>query len=90
MWWRIGTRVEGTDIEGYSLGKQSRRKNIIQPFVIFYSLVQGYTHLLWSRADLLYSLVSVLPQADVLKMAQELMRTEIRVCVRSPVEAQSG
>src|SRR4029450_9722617 len=38
MLWLIGTLVEGTDIEGHSLRKQSRRKSIVQPFMIFYSL----------------------------------------------------
>jgi hypothetical protein len=42
MWWWIGTRVEGADVEGYFPGNQSRRKNIVQPFIIFYSL--GYRH----------------------------------------------
>ena len=41
MLWLIGTLVEGTDIEGYSLRKQSRRKSIVQPFMIFYSLGQS-------------------------------------------------
>src|SRR6266852_4303839 len=36
--WRIRTLVEGTDTGRDSLGKQSRRKRIIQPFIIFYSL----------------------------------------------------
>jgi hypothetical protein len=39
--WRIGTLVEGTDTGRDSLGKQSRRKRIIQPFIIFYSLGGG-------------------------------------------------
>src|SRR5712691_548604 len=38
--WRIRTLVEGTDTGRDSLGKQSRRKRIIQPFIIFYSLAQ--------------------------------------------------
>jgi hypothetical protein len=38
MLWLIGTLVEGTDIEGHSLRKQSRRKSIVQAFMIFYSL----------------------------------------------------
>src|SRR3989449_4708853 len=41
--WRIGTLVEGTDTGRDSLGKQSRRKRIVQPFIIFYSLHLGYT-----------------------------------------------
>lgn len=36
--WRSGTLVEGTDTGRDSLGKQSRRKRIVQPFIIFYSL----------------------------------------------------
>src|SRR5712691_12961206 len=39
--WRIRTLVEGTDTGRDSLGKQSRRKRIIQPFIIFYSLAPG-------------------------------------------------
>lgn len=32
--------------------------------------VQGYTHILWSQADLLYSLVSELPQPRLVDMAR--------------------
>lgn len=39
--WRIGTLDKGAGSEGYSLGSQSRRKDILQPFIIFYSLVQA-------------------------------------------------
>src|SRR6267378_3394842 len=39
--WRMRTLVEGTDTGRDSLGKQSRRKRIIQPFIIFYSLAPG-------------------------------------------------
>ena len=35
--------------------------------------VQGYTHLLWSYSDLLYSLVSDLPRTQLLALAQALM-----------------
>ncbi len=38
MLWLIGTLVKGTDIEGHAIRKQSRRKSIVQPFMIFYSL----------------------------------------------------
>ncbi len=40
MLWLIGTLVKGTDIEGHAIRKQSRRKSIVQPFMIFYSLGQ--------------------------------------------------
>src|SRR6266851_9213951 len=43
MLWLIGTLVKGTDIEGHAIRKQSRRKSIVQPFMIFYSLVVHYT-----------------------------------------------
>ncbi len=42
MLWLIGTLVKGTDIEGHAIRKQSRRKSIVQPFMIFYSLVRIY------------------------------------------------
>jgi hypothetical protein len=36
--WRLGTLVEGTNVEGYALGNQLRRKCIVPPFRLFYSL----------------------------------------------------
>ncbi len=42
MLWLIGTLVKGTDIEGHAIRKQSRRKSIVQPFMIFYSLPHAY------------------------------------------------
>ncbi len=35
--------------------------------------VQGYTHLIWSQADLLYSFVSDLPQERIMEMAQAIV-----------------
>src|SRR2546430_344214 len=35
----IGTRAKGANVENMPLGNRSRRKDILQPFRIFYSLV---------------------------------------------------
>ena len=36
--------------------------------------VQGYTHVIWSHTDLLYSLVSDLPQEHLFEMARQMVQ----------------
>jgi hypothetical protein len=50
---RIGTRGKGANVEHMPLGNRSRRKDILQPFRIFYSLAQPCRHplLSWYRAS---------------------------------------
>jgi hypothetical protein len=40
LWGGLELAVKGPDLGEDSLGKQSRRKSIVQPFRIFYSLAQ--------------------------------------------------
>src|SRR5215471_4234366 len=42
----MGTRGKGANVENMPLGNRSRRKDILQPFRIFYSLVPPYRLLL--------------------------------------------
>jgi len=39
---RIGTLAKGANLQGNSLGNQLRRKDILSPFRMFYSLVRWY------------------------------------------------
>src|SRR4051794_25101973 len=41
LWGGLELAVKGPDLGEDSLGKQSRRKSIVQPFRIFYSLPPG-------------------------------------------------
>jgi hypothetical protein len=42
LWGGLELAAKGPDLGEDSLGKQSRRKSIVQPFRIFYSLLWGY------------------------------------------------
>ena len=39
---RIGTPAKGANLQGNSLGNQLRRKDILSPFRMFYSLGPGW------------------------------------------------
>src|SRR5215468_1337246 len=45
----MGTRGKGANVENMPLGNRSRRKDILQPFRIFYSLVSGQP--IWTGND---------------------------------------
>ena len=46
----IGALVKGANVENIPLGNRSRRKNILQPFRIFYSLVSVSLIFFWGLA----------------------------------------
>ncbi|MDH3601056.1 MAG: zf-HC2 domain-containing protein [Candidatus Tectomicrobia bacterium] len=51
---------------------------VLEPLRATIHEVQGYTHILWSRTDLLYSLVSDLPREQLADMARAMMPVEQR------------
>ena len=71
-------RADGRYISLYVMPRQGldlppSSGEVLQPMRATVHDVKGYTHILWSRTDLLYSLVSDLPREQLADMARAMM-----------------
>jgi hypothetical protein len=72
IWVPIGPSVKGANVEGMSLGNQSRREDILPPFRICYSLALDYDTTLKKLQDTPYDLaiLDIMGVSDLALLAE--------------------